>query len=396
MLIRKAFKFRLYPNQAQQQTLAAQFGHARFVYNHFLQVRREHYATHQEGLRYHDTALMLTTLKRDPEHGWLREADSQVLQQTLKDLERAFVNFFEGRARLPRFKSRRAEQSLRYPQRVKVDLAARRTYLPKVGWIRTVFHSPLEGTIKNVTVSKTRSGRYYAAFQVELEIAAPDPQGELAGLDLGLSAFAALSDGRKFENPRHVLQAERRSRRLQKSLSRRQKGSAGWERQRQKVARQHEQIANQRRDFQHKLSRVLVEEHRLIAIEDLHIRGILQNRRLAKHISDAGWGQFVGMLAYKGAWYGYEVVVTDRWYPSSKTCSAWGSEMSSMPLNVRTWECSLCGVQHDRDVNAAINLLNQTTVGTTGSHADGVHVRPGRQYIQAGTKKSEAPQLAAR
>lgn len=371
-----------------------QFGHARFVYNHFLQVRKEHHATHGEGLRYHDTARMLTTLKRDPEHAWLRQADSQILQQKLKDLERAFVNFFESRARYPRFKSRRGDQSLRYPQRVKVDLIARRTYLPKVGWVRTVFHRPLEGRIKNVTVSKTKSGRYFAAFQVELEIPAPVPHGEPAGLDLGLSAFAVLSDGRKFENPRHLLRAERRLRRLQKSLSRRWKGSGGWERQRLKVARQHEQVANQRRDFQHKLSRELVEEHRRIAIEDLHIRGMLRNRRLAKHIADAGWGQFVGMLAYKGAWYGCDLVTADRWYPSSKTCSACGRMMESLPLQVRMWECPRCGVQHDRDVNAAINLLKQTTVGTTGSHADGVHGRPGRQYNQAGTEKSETPQLA--
>ncbi|KAA3644247.1 MAG: transposase [Chloroflexi bacterium] len=282
MWIRKAYKFRLYPNTTQQQALAVQFGHSRYIYNHFLAVRREHNTQTKAGLSYADTTGQLAILKRHPAHLWLQEADSQVLQQKLKDLDRAFKNFFEGRARYPRFRSRRHRQSIRYPQRVKVDLAARRSYLPKVGWVKTVFHRSLEGRIKNVTISRTKGNRYYASFQVELELPDPEYKGKAVGVGLGLRSFLACSDGQKIANPRHLVRAEGRLRRLQRSLSRRQKGSAGWERQRLK------------------LSRRLVEEYRLIAVETLHIKGMVRNRRLAKHILDAGWGSSCGRWNIKG------------------------------------------------------------------------------------------------
>jgi len=377
MLIRKAYKFRLYPNQEQQASLVVQFGHTRFVYNYFLNLRQDHYKLTGEGLYYRETANHLTELKQDPEHDWLKEADSQILQQKLMDLDEAYKNFFEGRAKYPRFKSRKNRQTIRYPQRVKLDLEAKRTYLPKVGWVKTVFHRKLEGKIKNVTVSRTKSGKFFASFQVEVDIPEPKYTGDQAGIDLGLTHIAALSDGRKIENPHHLIQAERRLRRLQRSLSRRKKGSAGREKQRLLVARQHEKVANQRQDFQHKLSLALVKDHRFLAIEDLHIKGMVRNKRLAKHISDAAWGQFTQMLEYKGAWYGCEVVKIDRWYPSSKTCSSCEAVMKDMPLHIREWKCPECGVAHDRDVNAAKNILKQTTAGTAGSYAGGVHVRPG-------------------
>jgi putative transposase len=389
MLIRKAYKFRLYPNQGQQTALAVQFGHTRFVYNHFLNLRQDHYALTGEGLYYRETSNHLTELKQDPEHEWLKEADSQVLQQKLMDLDRAYKNFFEGKAKYPRFKSRKSRQTIRYPQRVKVDLEAKRTYLPKVGWVKAVFHRKIEGKLKNVTVSRTKSGKFFASFQVEVTISEPEFTGDQAGIDLGLTHFAALSDGCKVENPRQLIRSERRLRRLQKSLSRRKKGSAGREKQRLLVARQHEKVANQRQDFQHKLSLALVKDHRFLAMEDLHIKGMGRNKRLAKHISDAAWGQFTQMLEYKGAWYGCEVVKIDRWYPSSKTCSTCDAKMEEMPLHIRKWQCPECGAKHDRDINAAKNILKQTTAGTAESHAGGVHVRPGARS-QAGTLKPEA------
>jgi putative transposase len=388
MLVRKAYKYRLYPNKAQQELLAVQFGHTRFVYNYMLGLRKDRYQETGEGLSYQDTTALLTELKRDPEHKWLREADSQVLQQSLKDLDRAYQNFFEGRARYPRFRSRRGKQAIRYPQRVKADLDAKRSYLPKIGWVKTIFHRPLEGQLKNVTVSRTKSGRYYACFQVEVEKPDPICRGGQNGLDLGLKDFAVLSDGRKLVNPRHLIRAERRLRRLQRSLSRRQKGSAGWERQRQLVARQHEKVVHCRADYQHKMSRALVEEHRLLAVEALNIKGMVCSKRLAKHIADAGWGQFIRMLAYKGEWYGCDLVAVDRFFPSSKTCSQCGTVMEMLPLQVRKWDCPICHARHDRDINAAQNILKQATAGTAESHADGVHVRPA--YMQAGTQKSEA------
>ena len=364
------------------------------MYNHFLQIRQENYQETRKGLSYNQTAVQLTRLKQDPDLEWLKAADSQVLQQKLMDLERAYKNFFEKRGSYPRYKSRRRKQAIRYPQRVRIDLEKKRSYLPKVGWVRTVFHRKIEGKIKNVTVSRTKSGRYYASFQVEVEVPEGVYGGKAAGIDLGIHAFAALSDGKRVDNPKNLLAAERRLQRLQRSLSRRRKGSGGWEKQRIKVARQHERVSNQRQDFQHKLSRWLVEEHSILALEDLHIKGMLRNGRLAKQISDAAWGQFLGMLAYKGEWYGCDLLVVDRWYPSSKICSVCDAEMETMPLNVRSWECPICAAVHDRDVNAARNILKKATVGTTESYAGEVHVRPAVRS-QAGTLNPEAPQLAA-
>jgi len=191
---------------------------------------------------------------------------------------------------------------------------------------------------------------------VEVELEEPVSQGEMVGVDLGLKHFAVLSDGSKIANPRHLIQAEVRLKRRQRKLSRKEKGSRGWEQQRQRVARQHEKVTHRRADFQHKLSRAMVAEYGWLALEDLHIRGLVRNRKLAKHISDAGWGQFVRMLTYKGSWYGCQVARIDRWYPSSKTCSACGTEMETIPLQIRTWQCPICGARHERDQNAALNI----------------------------------------
>ena len=394
MLVNKGFKFRIYPNQALQAALNVQFGHARYVYNHFLQIRRDHYQETGKGLTYNQTANLLKSLKKDRDHSWLSEAGSQVLQQKLIDLDRAYQNFFEGRAGYPCFKSRRNRQSIRYPQHFKVDREAKRTYLPKVGWVKTVFHREIKGKIKSVTVSRTKSGKYYASFLVEVEFDTPECLGGEIGVDLGVSSLAALSDGRKIANPRHMILAQRRLRLLQKGLSRKQRGSRGWEKQRLWVARQHEKIANQRSDFQHKLSWRLIQENRLLAVEDLHVKGMVKNKRLAKHISDAAWSKFLEMLAYKGEWYGCEVVKIDRWYPSSKVCSTCETKMAAMPLEVREWVCPECGEVHDRDINAAKNILKQATAGTAECKAGGVHVRPAGRS-QAGTLKPEAQQLAA-
>ena len=389
MLIRKAYKFRIYPNKAQQAALAVQFGHTRFVYNHFLALRIETYEKTGKGLSYAEATKMLTALKRDPEHEWLKEADSQALQQTLKDLDRAYQNFFEKRAGFPRFKSRRAKQAYRYPQRVKADPEGRCTYLPKVGWVKTVFHRPLEGKIKNVTVSRTKSGCYYVSVQVEMDIETPQYQGGAVGLDLGLLHYAVLSDGTTVPNPRNLLRSEKKLVRLQRRLSRRKVGSGGRQKARLQVSRMQERIANQLKDFQHKLTRRLVEEYGLIGLESLHVKGMMGNGRLAKHIGDTAWGEFCRQLVYKGEWYGCRIEQIDPWYPSSKRCSACGAVKEAMPLHVRQWACPECQVQHDRDVNAARNILMQATVGTMGSHAGGVDVRPVCQG-QAGTLKPEA------
>ena len=232
--------------------------------------------------------------------------------------------------------------------------------------------------------------------KVEMEIEDPVYEGGRNGIDLGLQDFAVLSDGRKFANPKHLLQTERKLSKNQRILSRRKQGSQRWMKQRQKVALLHEKVKNARQDYLHKLSRELVNEHALLALEDLHVKGMVKNHHLAKHISDAGWGEFLRQLKYKGEWYGCHVEKINRWYPSSKTCSACGHQVAEMPLHIRFWTCPKCQAQHDRDINAAKNILKQTTVGTTESHASGVHVRPAPLFDkQAGTLKLETPLLAA-
>ncbi len=374
MIIRKAYKYRIYPNKAQRESLAVQFGHARFVYNYFLAERQRVYEETGKGVGYNQTANALTKLKKEEEFEWLRGADAQVLQQSLKALQDAYERFFKKQNGYPRFKSRRLKQSIRYPQRFKFE--GNRTYLPKVGWVKTVFHRPMEGKAKNVTVSKTKSGKYFAAIQCEIEVPEPDFLGDVVGIDLGLKQFAVLSDGQFISKPKHFILSEKRLKRHQRNLSRKQRGSKGREKARIKVARLHEKVSNQRKDFHHKLSRELTEKYCLIGVEDLNVAGMVRNHRLAKHISDAGWSEFVWQLEYKGSWYGCHIEKINRFFPSSKTCSNCGYVKDALTLKDRVFECLNCESVLDRDLNASRNVLKQTTVGTTGNDADGVHVRP--------------------
>lgn len=362
--IRKAYKFRLKPNKTQEQALTVQFGHARFTYNWALARRKDHYRETGKGLNGFALNKELTTLKKEPETEWLKQANAQVLQQKTKDLDRAYTNFFEGRAKYPTFKKKHGKQSIRFPQAFKVD--GQQVYLPKVGWVKAIIHRPIEGDMKNATVTKTKSGRYFVSIQCELEIDEPVYQGEAIGIDLGLTHFAILSTGQKIDNPRWFRKAEARLVKAQRKLSRKNKGSSNWQKQRVKVARLHERIANQRRDFQHKLSRELVETYGLIRFENLNVKGMVKNHNLAKSITDAGWSQFVTFVEYKGAWYGACVEKIDRFFASSKTCSDCG-EKTILKLSDREWACSNCGVLHDRDINAAINILNWNTEGRLGN-----------------------------
>jgi putative transposase len=223
--------------------------------------------------------------------------------------------------------------------------------------------------MKNVTVSKTKSGKYFVNIQVEVEIARPIYNGGAVGIDLGLRDFVTLSSGEKMAPPQYYRKAQQKRRRLARQVSRKKPGSRNWEKARLRLARLDERIASQRRDHQHKVSRLLVEENQFIGLEDLNVKGMMANRHLAKSIGDAGWSAFIGMLVYKGDWYGCQVEQVNRWYPSSKTCSACGAVMVSIPLHVLKWQCPVCSALHDRDVNAAINILKQSTVGATGSHA---------------------------
>ena len=353
MQIRKAFKFRIYPNQTQQEELLRQFGYARFVYNHYRHVREEYYKETNSGLNYNDCATDLSEVLK-VEKDFLSQADSQVLQQTLMDLQKAYENFFEGRADYPKFKRKHDKQSIRYPQRFKFSTS--RVYLPKIGWVRCVYHRAMEGTAKNLTVSRTKTGKFFVSIQCEIETPKPIKRNDSVGIDLGIKHFAVLSTGEKIDNPKHLKRSERRLKIRQRRLSRKVKGSNSRAKQRQIVAVTHEKVANQRRDFHHQLSRHIVDNYGTIGLEDLNVKGMVRNHNLAKSISDAGWSQFVQFVTYKAGWANGEIVKHDRFFASSKTCSCCGAINQSLTLSVRSWVCASCGSIHDRDTNAAVNL----------------------------------------
>ncbi len=373
----KTFQFRLYPSVAQQEGLARQFGACRFVYNHFLQARMDDYTSPQakpkKGLTYHDTALLLTQLKKTDGCEWLREVNSQSLQHALRDLDTAFTNFFHKRAQLPRFKSKRSGQAFQVPQHFRVE--GSQLHLPKLGALKMVVHRPIEGQIRHVTLRQTPAGRYYALLACRVEFAEPpQKQGEL-GIDVGLRSFLVTSKGEVVEHPRHLLRAERRLKRLQRSLSRRKIGSCNREKARRSVARQHERVAEARSDFLHKLSRRLVDENQVLYAEDLHVRGMLANHRLAKRIGDSGWGELFRQLAYKGEWYATAFHQIQRFFPSSKCCHVCGSLYQDLRLSEREWTCPDCHTVHDRDINAAMNIEMvghaERTGGTPGTSTPG-------------------------
>jgi putative transposase len=374
MKIKRAYKYRIYPNKSQQDKLSVQFGSTRFVYNYFLRKRIDHYAETGKGLTYHDTALQLTTLKKHDDYIWLKESDSQTIQQSLRDLDVAYGNFFSKRAKFPKFKKKHGKQACRFPQRFKIE--NNKLYVPKVGWIKIVLHHPIEGVMKNLTVSKTKSGKYFASIQVEQEIESPTYTGGQIGIDLGLKDFAVTSDGQKFQSPKYLRKSERRLKRYQRKLSKSQKGSSGRNKARLKVAILHEKVTNQRLDFTHKLSRKLIDSNCFIALEDLHVKGMLKNHCLAKSINDSGWSTFTAQLAYKGTWYGCHIEKLDRFFPSSKRCFQCGFINQNLKLSDRSWSCPECKVTLDRDQNAAQNILKFCTVGATEIKAAGQTVRP--------------------
>ncbi len=361
MLIRQAFRYRLSPNREQQAALGVQFGHARYVWNYALALRQHTYRECKESIPFYDLKRRITALKADADHTWLRDADSQVLQAKVEDLERAYHNFFEKRACFPRFKRKDGSQSIRYPQRFRFKDG--RIYLPKVGWVKAIFHRAMEGAPKNVTVSRTTSGDYYVSVQCEREITPSPHLGPVVGVDVGLAHLAILSTGEKVAHPRHLQRAERRLARLQRSLARKRTGGRNRERARRLVAQQHEHVANARRDTLHKLSRRLTRDFGTIRLESLNVRGMLKNHSLAKSIADSGWSMLVGMCRYKATWCGGIVEQIDCFYPSSKTCHVCGLKNDTLTLADRAWTCADCGARHDRDINAARVIASAPTAG---------------------------------
>lgn len=357
--VKRAYRYRFYPSDEQVKQLSQTFGCVRYVYNRALAERSRAWSEEQKRVSYAETDKMLTGWKRDPETQWLAEPSKGPLQATLRNLESAYVSFWKKRSGYPTFKRKGQGDSATYfagcfsYRNGEIKLAKQKEPL-RIVWSRLL----PDGVIPSqVTVSKDASGRYHISILVEETIEHLPPTDTSVGIDAGITSLYTFSTGEKVKNPRHTQRDEKKLRRAQQQLSRKQKGSKNREKARCKVARIHARIADRRRDHLHKLSTRLIHENQVIAIEDLSVRNMVRNRKLSKAISDASWSTFRTMLEYKASWYGRELVVIDRFYPSSKTCSACGHLQAKLPLNIREWECPACGADHDRDVNAAKNIL---------------------------------------
>ena len=359
----KAIKVRLYPTSEQRHELAFQFGAMRWAYNYALNWRSKAWKEQGESISKRQTLDQLVSLKKEEKTNWLKQADSQALQQSVIHLDEAFKRFFKSQGRYPRFKNRHTKQSVSYPQRVKI-VDSNCLYLPKIGNVRAVFHREISGTIKTVTVSKTLTGKYFASVLCDDGSTTPEPcksllVDQVVGVDMGLSHLAIEHSGKKTENPRFLKRSAHNMRRKQKALSRKKKGSANRSKARVLVAKAHEKTTNTRNDFQHKLSKQLIDENQAVCVETLKVKNMLKNRKLAKHIADASWGELVRKLEYKAQWAGKHLVKIDQWFASSKTCHSCHNKVKDMELSTRQWVCDSCGTEHDRDINAALNIRQQ-------------------------------------
>lgn len=358
-VVKRAYKYRFYPTPEQAYLLNRTFGCVRLVWNKALAERTRRYQQEKISTSYVETAHWLTTWKRDPDLAFLAEVSNVPLQQTLRQQQVAFNNFFAKRARYPRFKSKRKSRASATFQNNAFRWRDGRLTLAKMTEpLNIVWSRPLpEGAQPStVTVSRDSAGRWFVSLLVE-ETISPLPRTDRAvGVDAGLDSLVTLSTGEKVTNPRHERRDRHRLAKAQRNLSRKAKGSTNRAKARLKVAKVYGRIADRRRDFLHKLSTRIIRENQTVVIEDLTVRNMLRNHCLARAISDASWSQLRGMLGYKADWYGRDLRLVDRWYPSSKTCSTCGAIKEAMPLNVRQWTCT-CGVGHDRDVNAARNIL---------------------------------------
>jgi putative transposase len=374
-------RFRFYPSAPQRRMLGRTFGCVRYVYNRALKLRKDAYAGNKTNISYSKTSAALTRWKKEPELAWLKEISCVPLQQCLRHLQAAYRNFFEKRAAYPRFKSKRGEQKAEFTRSAFVwDGKQLNLTLAKIGHLRIRWSRQFTSEPSTVTIAKDCAGRYFATLCLDETVALLPSAGEDVGIDLGTEDLATLSTGEVVANPRYLYRSLAYLAKLQRTLARRKKDSGRWHRQRTKVARLHAHIADSRRDLLAKLTTDFVRRFDLICIEDLDVKGMMDSRHRTRRMSDVGMYTFRQMLTYKCAWYGRELQVVDRFFPSSKRCSDCHHVLESLTLSVRHWTCPCCGVLHDRERNAANNLLS---AGQAAS-ARGGHVRPGITRVASG------------
>ncbi|WP_099301812.1 IS200/IS605 family element RNA-guided endonuclease TnpB [Bacillus sp. Marseille-P3800] len=369
MLRHKAYKYRIYPNTAQEALIAKTIGCSRFIYNHFLNLWNEAYTSTGKGLSYNACSAMLPQMKKDDATIWLKEVDSIAIQSSLKNLADSFTRFFKKQNKRPRFKSKKNPIQSYTTKNVNNSIAINgsRLKLPKLGLVRFANSQEPTGRILNATIRRTASGKYFVSLLCEEEIQPLPATSNAVGIDLGITDFAILSNGQKYDNNRFKYKMEQKLKREQRKLSRRALRAKAngvslfeaknYQKQKQKVARLHEKVMNQRADFLNKLSTDIIKNHDIICIEDLHTKGLLRNHKLAKSISDVSWSSFVEKLTYKAEWYGRDIIKVNRWFPSSQRCSDCGEMTGKKPLHIRKWSCPQCHSQHDRDLNASKNIL---------------------------------------
>ncbi len=377
----KAFKYKLNPTDSQKVFFNKHFGCTRFIFNYYLNLRITEYQTNNKSLSYKDNALDLTSIKGVEGFNWLREVNSQSLQDSIKNLDTSFKNFFKYKKCFPKFKSKHRKNSFCVPQNVKVSNKG--LVIPKFKEpIKMITDRKFKGEIRQCTISKTPTNEYFASILVETNHTKFKKTNKHIGLDLGLKDFVITSDGDKYANNKYTKKYAKKLKIAQQHLSRKVKKSNRYIKQRTKVARIHKKITNSRVDNLHKVSTKLIKDYDLIVIEDLNVKGMVKNKKLSKHISDVSWGKFVTMLTYKSEWNYKLLIKIDRFYPSSKTCNCCGYINKSLELIDRNWVCPSCDAELDRDINASKNILsegyeiiNNTSVGTT-DYRCGDEIRP--------------------
>ena len=375
-IIKYTYKFRLEPTDEQKILLNKHFGSVRWTFNYFLNQRKTEYLNNKKSLNYYDQAAELTQIKKTNE--WLKEINSQTLQYSLKCLDMAYQGFFNKRTQFPRFKSRKNKNSFTIPQNVRYD--GTKLIVPKfLDGIEMIMERKIKGTIKHCSISKTPTGKYFVSILTEQEYIPVSKTNQSVGIDLGIKDFLVLSNGTKIKNHRFLKHYERILKLNQQSLSRKTSKSVRYEKQRIKVARIHEKITNSRMDLIHKTTNSLIKQFDIIYLEDLNVKGMMKNHKLSKAISDVSWSKFIDTLEYKANWNDKSITHIDRFFPSSKTCSKCGWINNNLTLKDREWTCK-CGEKHDRDFNAATNILNEgyrinISVGTT-DYERGDQIRP--------------------
>ena len=374
----KSYKYKINPNEEQKVLLNKHFGSIRFVYNHFLNERKREYETNKNTINYYDNSRSLTELKKQEDYSWLNEINSQSLQASLKNLDDAYNGFFKKRTKFPNFKSKHTKNSFKVPQAVKIEngkLRIRKFKDP----IDIILHRTFSGIIKQCTISKTPTDEYFVSILVETEHKKLEKTGKSIGIDLGLKDFVITSDGYKYKNNRYTKTYQTKLKKAQQHLNRKKKGSNKYKEQKLKVAKLHKKIANSRLDNLHKVSTELIKKYDTIILEDLNIKGMMQNHKLAKHISDVSWSKFIELLIYKAEWNDKQIVKIDRFFPSSKTCNYCGYINQNLKLDMREWICPSCHTKLDRDLNASKNILKEgykIISSGTDDYRSGGEIRP--------------------